>query len=81
MSRALVTTRLRKGTPVVVCGSHDIMHRRMLERAETEGELRTMLRERRDTTRRRPIPDELGARLIDAFSTRAERRVGDRRRA
>ena len=80
-ARALCTTRLSRGDVVVVCGTHELMHRRAERKAETAGELRAMLRDRRETRRRRPIPDELGARLIEAFSASSERRaVGDRRR-
>jgi len=80
-ARALCTTRLSRGEIVVVCGSHELMHRRAARKAETVSDLRAMMRDRRDTRRRHPIPDELGARLIEAFSTSSERRAsGDRRR-
>jgi hypothetical protein len=80
--RALVTTRLARGEVVVVCGTHELMHRRSKRKAQSTRELKAMLRDRRDTKRRHPIPDELGARLIDAFSTSVERRAsGDRRGA
>jgi hypothetical protein len=80
-SRALCTTRLSRGDIVVVCGTHELMHRREERKAETERELRAMLRDRRDSHRRRPIPDELGARLIEAFSAPSDRRAsGERRR-
>ncbi len=80
-ARALCTTRLSRGDLVVVCGTHELMYRRAERKVETAGELRTMLRERRESRRRLPIPDELGARLIEAFSTPSNRRaVGDRRR-
>jgi len=80
-ARALCTTRLSRGDIVVVCGSHELMHRRSARKAETESELRSMLRDRRESRRRTPIPDELGARLIEAFSASSERRAsGDRRR-
>jgi hypothetical protein len=80
--RALCTTRLSRGDIVVVCGTHELMHRRAERKADTASELRAMLRDRREPrTRRRPIPDELGARLIEAFSTSSNRRaVGERRR-
>jgi hypothetical protein len=80
-ARALCTTRLSRGDVVVVCGTHELMHRREARPAETASELRAMLRNRRESRRRMPIPDELGARLIEAFSTPSERRAsGDRRR-
>ena len=80
-ARALSTTRLSRGDIVVVCGTHELMHRRSERKAETESELRAMLRNRRESKRRRPIPDELGARLIEAFSMSSNRRaVGERRR-
>ncbi len=80
-ARALCTTRLSRGDIVVVCGTHELMHRRAARPAETPSELRAMMRERRESRRRLPIPDELGARLIEAFSTPSERRAsGDRRR-
>jgi hypothetical protein len=48
---------------------------------ETASELRTLLRDRREPrTRRRPIPDELGARLIEAFSASSNRRAASERR-
>jgi hypothetical protein len=79
--RALSTTRLLRGEVVVVCGTHELMHRRRERPAANVAELRAALRDRRETRRRRPIPDELGARLIEAFSAPSERRAsGDRRR-
>jgi hypothetical protein len=78
--RALCTTRLSRGDVVVVCGTHELMHRRAPRKAETASALRAMLRDRRDGRRRQPIPDELGARLIEAFSAPSNRRAsGDRR--
>jgi hypothetical protein len=80
-ARALVTTRLTRGELVAVCGTHELMHRRAEGQASSVRELKAMLRDRRDTSRRMPIPDELGARLIDAFSAPQERRAAtDRRR-
>lgn len=80
-ARALCTTRLSRGDIVVVCGTHELMYRRADRKAETASELRQMMRERRETRRRIPIPDELGARLIEAFGTPRERRAsGERRR-
>jgi hypothetical protein len=56
------------------------MHRRADRKAETVTDLRSMMRDRRGTRRRHPIPDELGARLIEAFSTPTERRAANDRR-
>jgi hypothetical protein len=77
--RALVSTRLARGEVVTVCGTHGLMHERSERKAGSTAELRAMLRDRRESPRRLPIPDELGARLIEAFSTSSERRAGDRR--
>jgi hypothetical protein len=80
-ARGLCTTRLSRGDIVVVCGTHELMHRRAERKAESVRELRSMMRDRRETKRRLPIPDELGARLIEAFGTPSERRAsGERRR-
>ena len=79
-ARALCTTRLSRGDIVVVCGTHELMHRREERKAETESQLRAMLRNRRESRRRLPTPDELGAKLIEAFSASTDRRAsGDRR--
>lgn len=80
-ARALCTTRLSRGDIVVVCGTHELMYRRAERKAETAADLKAMLKNRRETRRRMPIPDELGARLIEAFSVSSDRRaVGERRR-
>jgi hypothetical protein len=78
--RSLSTTRLASGDLVVVCGTHELMHRRSERKATSALALRAMLRDRRELPRRQIVPDELAARLIDAFSARSNRRAsGDRR--
>ncbi len=79
--RALETTRLARGEIVVVCGTHALMHERSERKADSARELRAMLRERRESSRRQPIPDELGARLIEAFSRPSNRRASNDRRS
>lgn len=78
--RALTTTRLASGDVLVVCGTHELMHRRASKVARSFEELRDLVRERRGRReRRRPRADELGAALDSAF--RDERRAaGERRR-
>ena len=83
-ARALTTTRLATGEVVIVCGTHELMHRRASEAkgaARTEPELRSMLRQRRVTVRRGEGADELGLRLAEAFSNRERRKTGGDRRA
>lgn len=78
-TRGLTTTRLACGEVVVVCGTHELMHRRTENAARTLLELRRLLRDRREVRRRGAVADELGARLADAFITnrRAAERRGD----
>jgi len=77
-ARALCTTRLASGEEVVVCGTHELMHRRSRSVAASTSELAEIVRDRRDVReRRRDDPDELGAQLIAAFRT--ERRRTPRR--
>jgi len=57
------------------------MHRRATRRAESVAELRGMIRERRETSRRHVAGDELAARLSEAFSVPSDRRARERRRA
>ncbi len=76
-TRGITTTRLASGEVVVVCGTHELMHRRTENAARTVFELRRLVRERRETRRRGQAPDELGARLSDAFMD--DRRSADRR--
>ena len=79
-ARALCSIELAREA-VVVCGTHALIHRRAVPKAESARELRAIVRDRRETRRRMPIPDELGAKLIEAFSAPSERRAsGDRRR-
>jgi hypothetical protein len=49
-ARMLSYTRLDDGTPVTVCGSHKIAHRRSERLASSIDELRAMLGERRKKT-------------------------------
>ncbi len=78
--RALCTTRLSNGDVVVVCGTHELMHRRSRKIAANVRELDELVCDRRaHADRRREEIDELGAQLSAAF--RSERRAsGDRRR-
>ena len=71
---------LANGANVVVCGTHALMHERAPSRAASARELREMAGDRRDRKDRRDgTADELGARLIEAFS--GERRRKNERRA
>lgn len=72
-SRALTTTRLATGEVAVVCGNHELMHRRAESPARSVADLRRMLTERRRGSRRGIDGDELGMRLSEAFAT-SERR-------
>jgi hypothetical protein len=76
--RALCTTRLSTGETVVVCGTHELMHRRARTVAASVRDLAALVRDRRNKHRRVEQIDELGARLASAF--RPERRKTDRRR-
>jgi hypothetical protein len=77
--RALSTLKLALGSRVFICGSHDLIYRRSGQTASTVEELCTITRDRREQTARRDAGDELGARLVAAFSN--DRREGvDRRR-
>jgi hypothetical protein len=77
-ARALLDVTLNGGTPVTMCGSHELMHRRNGARARSVAELRTELGERRSMTRRaNGDGDELADRLTAAFT--AERRTAERR--
>ncbi len=77
-ARLLVDVVLPEGPRAVLCGSHDLMHRRASAPARSEAELRLMLRDRRGRRDRRREGDELGAALNAAFS--GAKRVADRRR-
>ncbi len=83
-SRALTTTRLANGEVAIVCGTHELMHRRQTEAsgaARSESELRAGLRQRRSSPRRGEGGDELGLKLSEAFASTDRRRTGtDRRR-
>ena len=76
--RALTTTRLASGDLVIVCGTHELMHRRAGRIAKTLSELRGMVNERRLGRDRRTKGDDLGGELESAFSP--HRRTADRRR-
>jgi hypothetical protein len=76
-ARALVEIEL-DGSAVVLCGSHELMHRRAGRPATSIFELRAMFGDRRGFERRaQGEVDELAANLTDAFIT--ERRVSPRR--
>ena len=80
--RALATLRLTGGAQVTVCGTHELMHRRIGGTVRTLEELRAKMKERRKPDERREsLPgDELGNELTAAFA--GERRgAGQRRRA
>jgi hypothetical protein len=79
-ARALTTTRLASGEVVVVCGTHELMHRRLAQPARSEAELRSALRQRRSSPRRGAGGDELGMRLSEAFASVERRRTGTDRR-
>src|SRR2546430_1462364 len=77
-ARALTSLRLAGGEPVVVCGTHELMHRRVGRTARSIEELRALVSERRrNVDRRAGNPDELAAALTHAFSP--DRRETDRR--
>jgi hypothetical protein len=79
-ARALVETELATGQRVVVCATHELVHRRSGTKATNVHALRELVGERRARPRRERFPcDELGAMLIAGFA--GERRAGsDRRR-
>lgn len=75
--RMLTTMELSGGAGVTLCGSHALLYRRAGACASTIAELRDSLSERREVSRRQPAGDELGERLIAAFSR--DRRGAERR--
>jgi hypothetical protein len=79
-ARALVDVALAGGAATTVCGSHALMARRAgpAAQAQTETELRALLRDRRGRRDPREDHDELGTALVAAFHD--ERRAADRRR-
>jgi hypothetical protein len=77
-ARALTTTTLGDGTEVVVCGSHELAHRRAGLSARTTAELANLAAERRRRHRRVPPADELAGMLSEAFA--GTRRVDRERR-
>lgn len=74
-ARALTTTRLANGEVVIVCGTHELIHRRAESPAKSTADLRRMLTERRRGSRRGIDGDELGMRLSEAFAS-SDRRDG-----
>lgn len=77
-ARGLCTTRLAGGEEIVVCGTHELMHRRSRALARSAAELGALVSDRRmRDERRRDEPDELGARLVAAFCS--DRRQTPRR--
>jgi len=79
--RGLVDVVLPGGVPVMLCGSHALMHERTVRTAATVAELRARVGERRGTRRRGGHEigevDELAESLSSAFA--GERRTGERR--
>jgi hypothetical protein len=78
--RSLSVTRLSTGEAVVVCGNHELMHKRSSRTAASVEELRAMVKNRRHAIDRRSLQiDELGAQLSEAFADE-KRAVNERRR-
>ncbi len=82
-ARGAATTRLSTGEVVVVCGSHELMHRRSAKIARSVSDLKSLLSNRRSMRDRRSLQsgeegDELGAQLSEAFAT-DQRNKSDRR--
>ena len=79
-ARALLQVPLAGGAAVVLCGSHDLAHRRAGSPATSAAELASLLGDRRRDDRRGygfEEIDELAASLAAAFTS--ERRRVDRR--
>jgi hypothetical protein len=77
-ARALLEVELSGLSSVVLCGSHELVLRRLAKMPRTVGELRVMVGERRQMHRRAAGEiDELAARLSDAFAP--NRRTRERR--
>ncbi len=82
-ARGAATTRLSTGELVVVCGSHELMHRRSSKTARSVSDLKSLLQDRRSMRDRRSLRsgeegDELGAQLSEAFAI-DQRDASDRR--
>lgn len=82
-ARGAATTRLSTGELVVVCGSHELMHRRSAKTARSVSDLKSLLSNRRSMRDRRSREsgeegDELGAQLSEAFAAN-QRNSTDRR--
>lgn len=79
-ARLLVMLELRGGQAATLCGSHALMHSRSGQVSQNVAELRELLGERRDRSRRAEGEgDELAERLTAAFTRdrrRTERRAG-----
>lgn len=73
----LTTVALAGGHAATLCGSHALLYRNVGTLAGSIGELRHALEERRETSRRGEVGDELGERLIAAFTS--DRRGAERR--
>ena len=73
----LTTVELSGGDATTLCGSHALLYRRAGVVARSIGELRATLEDRRETSRRREVGDELGERLVAAFTN--DRRAAERR--
>ena len=80
-SRVLTITRLAEGESVVVCGSHELAHRRADAEnpARTVAQLRALVGDCRTERERRTEGDELALHLQLAFSS--DRRARDERRS
>ena len=80
-ARHLTTTRLSTGTDAVVCGNHELSHRRSAKTAATVDDLRRIVGNRRERHERRGAieGDELALQLVEAF-TGERRAANDRRR-
>ncbi len=78
-ARALVKTELANGRRVIVCATHELIHRRLGSKASSVDGLRATARERRGLSERREVfpCDELGAMLTAGFA--GERRARSRR--
>ena len=82
-ARGAATTRLSTGEVVVVCGTHELMHRRSPKTARSVSDLKSLLKNRRSVRDRRSLRgsdegDELGTQLSEAFAT-DQRNASDRR--
>jgi hypothetical protein len=79
-ARALTTISLADGTPVLVCGSHELAYSRSHLRAKTRAEVVSIAADRRRRRRRASPGDELAGMLADAFAP-SRRGASERRRS